>query len=248
MLLAILQARLSSQRLPNKVLAPILGRPLLLRAVERVARARSIDRLLIATSRDPADDPLVEMCREAGVDCYRGSLNDVLDRFYQAASQRGADEIVRLTGDNPLVDPDLIDEIVAYHRTGKFDYTSNSVERTFPYGLDVEVLPMSMLELAWRVASRPYDREHVTTYHRARPDELRLGHYKDSVDRSQCRWTVDEPADLELVRQIYAELYPQNPKFTRHDVHVLMARRPELAALNAHVGQLTGVTYSKHAA
>jgi len=248
MLLAILQARVNSQRLPQKVLAPILGEPLLLRAVERVRRAKTVDQLVIATSEDPADDPLEDMCRQNGVNCFRGSLDDVLDRFYQAAREWNADEVVRLTGDNPLLDPQLIDEIVNFYRSGRYDYASNSVDRTFPIGLDVEVLPFRMLEHAWRVCRHPYDREHVTTYHRARPDELKLGQYRDTVDRSQQRWTVDEPSDLEFVREVYGALYPSNPNFTRHDVHALLERRPELMRINANVAQKTGITYTRHVA
>jgi spore coat polysaccharide biosynthesis protein SpsF len=248
MLVAILQARVSSQRLPRKVMAPILGKPLLLWTIERVQRARTVDELVVATSSESADDELESLCKAAGVHCYRGSLNDVLDRFYQAAVRWKADEVVRLTGDNPLIDPQLIDDIVAFYRAGKYDYAGNAVERTFPRGLDTEVFPMSVLELAWRVARRPYDREHVTTYHRARPDEFRLGMYRDTVDRSHLRWTVDEPADLEFVRRVYAALYPANPRFSRHDVHALLESNPELAQINAGVEQLTGVTYSREAA
>ncbi len=247
MLVAILQARLNSRRLPGKVLLPIAGKPLLLHAVERVRRAKAVDHMIVATSQEASDDALAEFCHRHDVDCFRGSLNDVLDRFYQAGRSCHADDVMRLTGDNPMIDPDMLDDLVTFYRAGDYDYASNATVRTFPRGLDAEVLPWRMLEHAWRVAELPYDREHVTTWHRARPQQLAIGEFCDTVDRSDWRWTVDEPADLEFMERVFAALYDKNPQFTRHDVHALLERRPDLVAINAHVEQLTGLTKKRAA-
>jgi len=148
MILAILQARTSSSRLPGKVLKPILGKPMLLLQIERVRRARKIDKLVVATSNDPSDDGIEALCKQHGIDCFRGSLNDVLDRFYRAALTYNPEHIVRLTGDCPLIDPELVDSIIDMHLEGNYDYTSNAIQMTFPDGLDVEILTIKVLKEA----------------------------------------------------------------------------------------------------
>jgi len=164
MILAILQARVSSTRLPGKVLKPILGMPMLLRQIERVKQAKLIEQLLVATSDDKSDDPIEQLCRENDIACFRGSLDDVLDRFYQAAKPYQPDHIVRLTGDCPLIDPQLIDEVVVFCLSGDYDYVSNAFEPTYPDGLDVEVFRFPCLQQAWEEAELPSEREHVTLF------------------------------------------------------------------------------------
>ena len=232
MILAILQARVSSSRLPGKVLKPLLGEPMLLRQIERLKRARKLDRLLVATSTEVSDDALVTLCEERGIVCFRGSLDDVLDRFYQAARALGPDHVVRLTADCPLTDPVLIDEVIGYYLDGEFDYASNAIDATFPDGLDVEAFRFSCLEQAWREATLPSQREHVTTFIHQQPQRFRIGHYKAAIDLSHLRWTVDEPRDFELVSMIYESLYPANPDFSTQDVLDLLERRPELKDWN----------------
>lgn len=156
MILGILQARTSSRRLPGKVLKPILGRPMLERQIERLRRAQRMDKLVIATSTDASDDPIAALCQSLSVDCFRGPLDDVLDRFYQAARRYAPRAVVRLTGDCPLADPQVIDELIETHSRESYDYTANILPpRQIPDGLDVEVIAMSCLETAWREARLP---------------------------------------------------------------------------------------------
>jgi spore coat polysaccharide biosynthesis protein SpsF len=233
MILAILQARVSSSRLPGKVLMPLLGVPMLARQLERVRRATLIDRLMVATSTDRSDDPVARLCADAGADCYRGQLDDVLDRFYQAALPYRPDYIVRLTGDCPLADPALINEVIRFCLDSGCDHVSNGGDpTTFPDGLDVEVLRFSALEQAWREARLPSEREHVTPFIYNHPERFRLAQYKSPVDLSHLRWTVDEPADFELVRIIYETLYPRQPDFATDAILQLLEARPELATFN----------------
>lgn len=232
-MLAILQARCSSSRLPGKVLKPLLGEPMIARHIERLRRAKRIDRLLVATSAEVSDDPLAALCTKLNVDCFRGSLNDVLDRFYQAANAFPSEHLLRLTGDCPLADHDIIDACIDFHLAGDYDYTSNALQASFPDGLDVEVLRFRCLEEAWREAQLPSEREHVTSFIYHHPERYRIGHYRQARDLSWLRWTVDRPEDFQLVDAIYSALYPQNPAFSTADVLALLARHPELADINA---------------
>lgn len=233
MILGILQARTSSTRLPGKVLRPLLGEPMLARQIERLRRSRRLDRLVVATSDQPDDDPIARLCADLGIACRRGSLEDVLDRFHGAAQPYRPAHIVRLTGDCPLADPAVIDACIDFHLAGDFDYTTNALQPSFPDGLDVEVLRMRCLDEAWRRATLPSQREHVTPFLYTQPERYRIGHFRSEARLSHLRWTVDEPADFALVKAIYAELYPTDPAFTTADILALLARRPELATLNA---------------
>lgn len=232
MILAILQARVSSSRLPGKVLKPLLGEPMLLRQIERVRRVQKIDQLLVATSTEPSDDLIEEMCARHGVACFRGNLNDVLDRFYQAAQPVHPDYVVRLTADCPLADPEVIGKTISVCLEGGYDYVSNALEPTFPDGLDVEVFRFSCLEQAWREARLPSQREHVTPFIYSQPERFKIGQYKNATDLSFLRWTVDEQRDFELVSAIYEELYPKNPAFATQDILKMLDSRPELKDLN----------------
>lgn len=232
MILAILQARVTSSRLPGKVLKPLLGAPMLLRQIERLQKAQKIDRLLVATSNEPADDLIEKLCEEHGIGCYRGSLNDVLDRFYQAARAFKPEHVVRLTADCPLADPVLIDDVIGFYLDGGFDYASNAIEPTFPDGLDVEIFRFSCLERVWRDATLPSQREHVTPFIHQQPLRFKIGHFKSPNDLSHLRWTVDESKDFELVTMVYEALYPKNPDFSTQDILNLLNRRPELANWN----------------
>jgi glutamate-1-semialdehyde 2,1-aminomutase len=231
-ILVILQARVSSSRLPGKVLKSILGRPMLARQIERVLQSRRIDQLVIATSTDPSDDDLENLCWQMNVSCFRGSLNDVLDRFYQAAKKWQPQHVVRLTGDCPLIDPEIIDAAVDFYLAGGYDYAANAIQPTFPDGLDVEIFRFSILESAWKESILPSQREHVTPFIHQQPEQFRIGHYRNNVDLSHLRWTVDEPEDFDLVTRIYELLYPLNPEFRMLDVLALLRQRPELTAIN----------------
>ncbi|HKB12152.1 MAG TPA: glycosyltransferase family protein [Vicinamibacterales bacterium] len=240
--LAILQARVSSSRLRRKVLKPILGRPMLLHQIDRVRRTRTLDALVVATSTDPSDEAIEDLCATAAVDCFRGSLADVLDRFYQAALRYRPQHIVRLTGDCPLADPELIDRVVNVCIDEELDYSG--AEPSFPDGLDVEAIRFSALEAAWREATRPSDREHVTQFINRQRERFRVRGVANDVDLSHLRWTVDEPADFELVTRIYEALYPTNPAFTTRDILDLLARQPELATLNTGIMRNEGLAKS----
>lgn len=233
MILGIVQARATSKRLPGKVLRPILGQPMLLRQVERLRHARGLDALLIATSVEPSDDPIADLCKREGLTYFRGSLEDTLDRFYQAAKPRRPSQVVRLTGDCPLIDPALLDRLIRIHLEGQYDYSSNALERTFPDGLDAEIMRFDALERAWREAMLPSEREHVTPYLYKHPELFRIGQLKQERDLSALRWTVDEAPDFELVSRIYEALYPGNPTFGMQEILGFLEQRPELKLLNS---------------
>lgn len=231
--LCILQARMSSTRLPGKVLKPILGRPMLALQAERIRRAGNIDALVVATSTENSDEPIEALCRTMDLPCYRGSLSDVLDRYYQAAAAWHPRHVMRLTGDCPLTDPGMLEQLVELHLHEGNDYSSNVHERTYPVGLDAEVFRHELLVQAWAEARTPYEREHVTPYFYRTGPEFRRGALKDAVDRSALRWTVDYPEDFEFARRVYEELYPSHPAFAAGDIHALLARKPEIAQINA---------------
>lgn len=199
-----------------------------------------MDKLIVATSNQPDDRKLGALCRAFDVDCFFGSLDDVLDRYYQAAKPHNPEHVVRLTGDCPLTDPELIDQVIQFHLEGAYDYTSNTVEPTYPDGLDAEVIRFPCLEEAWREATLPSEREHVTPFIRKHPDRFKIGSVKGRDDLSHLRWTVDEPEDLELVTRIYEALYPQNPQFTTGDILQLLVRNPHLSEINSAFGRNEG--------
>lgn len=230
--IAVLQARTSSSRLPGKVLKPILGVPMLARQIERIRRSKRIDQLVIATSTDASDDALVALCDRLGVLCYRGSLVDVLDRCYHAVAPHQPTHVVRLTGDCPLIDPTVIDSVIAFAIRGDFDYATNAKPYTFPDGLDVEVVRFAALAVAWKEADLPSHREHVLPFIHRQPERFYLGYYRSPVNLSQHRWTIDEPDDLIFVRAIYEMLYPANPNFRMQDVLNVLAHHPELCRVN----------------
>lgn len=244
MILGVLQARVSSSRLPGKVLLPILGKPMILRQIERLLRSRRIDRLVLATSIDPSDDALATTAGAAGLLVHRGSLDDVLDRFMGAASSHQPDWIVRLTGDCPLADPELIDRVIDATIAASADYGSNTLEPTYPDGLDVEVVRYAALDQVWRAGGSPAEREHVTLGIHRHPERFRLIGVRCGRNLSQLRWTVDEARDFTFVESVYAALYPSNPSFSTEDILSLLDRHPELANLNAGIARNEGLARS----
>jgi spore coat polysaccharide biosynthesis protein SpsF len=232
MILGILQARVSSSRLPGKVLKPILGNPMLIRQIERIIQSRLINRLIIATSIDESDDAIEAICKNYSLEFFRGQLNDVLDRFYCVAKPLNPEHVVRLTGDCPLVDPELIDSVIDFHLRGDFDYSSNTIDPTYPDGLDVEVFRFSCLEKAWHEAKLPSQREHVTPFIKKQPNLFKIGSFKNDADLSHLRWTVDELPDFVLVEKIYQALYPGNRYFGTKDILDFIGKHPELCEIN----------------
>ncbi len=236
MILAILQARMSSSRLPGKVLMPLAGAPMIARQIERVCRATLIDRLVVATSEDPSDDPLAKAVRREAITVFRGSLEDVQGRFLGALDEndrsggRPADYVVRLTGDCPLADPEVIDATIRRVLDAGADYGSNTPpHRTYPKGLDVEVMTAAALRAAAARATTPEEHEHVTwTLHR-RPDLYRHAFLSQGPEEGDVRWTVDFPHDYAFVAEVYDALYPANHAFTSDDVRDLVRGREDLA-------------------
>lgn len=232
MVLAVLQARMSSTRLPGKVLAPVAGAPMILRQIERLRRARKLERIVVATSVRADDDPLVEALTAADVPVHRGDLDDVLGRFIGALDAFPANALVRLTADCPLADPEVIDATIARFEAAGADYASNVAEpRTFPKGLDVEVMTAAALRRAAAETADPYDREHVTPYLYRNPDRFRLASHAQAADEGEVRWTVDRPDDLEFVRAVYDGLYADDRDFTSDSIRAFVRGRPDLLML-----------------
>ncbi len=233
MILAVIQARFSSSRLPGKVMKDLLGEPMLFRQIERVLRSKMIGSIVVATSDDPSDDPIEVMCKEKGIAVFRGSLDDVLDRFYRASEPYSPDHVVRITGDCPLIDPAIIDMVTAKHLEEQNDYTSNTLVPTFPDGLDVEVMTFDALKVAWRSARLSSEREHVTPFIYKNQDNFKCANLaNESGDLSKMRWTVDEPEDFTFIHGVYSRLYPVNPDFSTEEVLRLIEDHPEFYALN----------------
>ena len=238
--IAIIQARMGSTRLPGKVLRLVLGQPMLGHIVHRVAAARGVDLVVVATSELPGDDPIRAYCAIAGIACFAGNERDVLDRFYQCATTHHADLIVRITADCPLADPTLIEAIIAYRAEGGYDHagiaTGAGAARLdggrYPDGLDAECFRMEVLAQAWREAVAPSDREHVTPFLWRQPERFKLGQLKSPIDYSHLRWTVDNEVDFNLIVALYTALHRENRIFTMHEVLDHLAAHPELQEVN----------------
>jgi spore coat polysaccharide biosynthesis protein SpsF len=237
--IAIVQARLSSTRLKGKVLKPILGRPLLWYVVSRLQRAAKVHKVLVATSIDASDDALAEWCAQEGIGCYRGNLDDVLERFASAADQELGNIIVRICGDCPLIDPAIVDKAIEEFCTplGVYDYMSNTLERTYPRGMDVEVFSIEALNIAAHKAQLQPEREHVTPYLYLHPERFRLGAFKQDIDQSHLRLTVDTERDLQLITLLLEELLPRNPHFDLQDIIECLQKHPDWQKINAEVQQ-----------
>jgi spore coat polysaccharide biosynthesis protein SpsF len=235
---AIVQARMGSTRLPGKVLQDLAGEPMLARVVNRTCRAKTLQEVVIATTTNMVDDVIVKLCEDRGWSWFRGSEEDVLDRYYHAAKKYQADFIVRITSDCPLIDPEVIDHVVQefLERQPEVDYASNTwPRRTLPRGLDTEVMRMDVLERAWREDRNPAWREHVTPYIYRNPDRFRIHNVVSPVDYSAMRWTVDTQEDLAFVRKIYD--YFGHDRFSWREVLKVLEEHPEWVEINRYVQQ-----------
>ena len=234
---AIIQARMGSTRLPSKVLEDLAGEPMLARVVNRTRRAKTLDTVVVATTTQPVDDAIVRLCEKQGWPFFRGSEEDVLDRYYQTAAAYEASVIVRVTSDCPLIDAEVIDKVVQrfFSLYPDIDYVSNGMQRTFPRGLDVEVMSFAALERAWQEDNNPAWREHVTPYIRRHPEKFKIRNVANDVDYSHMRWTVDTIEDLTFVRKIYDHF--QNDTFTWGEVLHLLEMHPKWLEINRHVQQ-----------
>lgn len=230
---AIVQARMGSTRLPGKVLADICGQPLIQRLIDRVKATPGIDHVVVATTIDLADDALANWCLEHSLPVYRGSVNDVLDRFWQCAQRYKAEFIVRVTADDPLKDPEIIRKALELCDSApEVDYASNTLQPSYPEGLDIEVVRYRALKRAANEAKLPSEREHVMPYIWKHPDRFVLRGFGMQPDLSHWRWTVDKPSDLELVRRIFAQ-FPDQPLVDHRAIIAWLNEHPELLAINS---------------
>lgn len=244
MIVAIIQARMGSTRLPGKALFPLGNTTVLGSTVRQVKSAKSIDRVIVATSRSADDDAIEAYCREIGVACFRGSLDDILDRYYQCAKSVGAATVVRITADCPLIDPAVIDLVIEEYKRGKWDYISNGLmESTYPDGMDTEVVSFEALEIAWKEARLPSDREHVMTYIWTHPDRFRIHEVKLREPLSDIRVTLDEPEDYEVLKQIVKNVRP----LSLTNIVQYLRAHPDVANVNKRFARNTGYLKSLEA-
>ncbi len=230
---------MSSTRLPGKVLKPVLGKPLLAYQVERLQRVEHADAVVLATTTNDADQVLVDFAQAHDLAWYRGSEEDVLSRYQGAAEEAGADVVIRITSDCPLIDPAVIDRVIATFAQSQpdCDYASNTLRRTYPRGMDCEVFSRKALDIAHAETIEPADREHVTPFIYRRSDRFALRNVEYVSDQSHHRWTVDTDQDFALVSRMLEHLYPERPKFTLEDCLDQLAKHPDWARINASVGQ-----------
>jgi spore coat polysaccharide biosynthesis protein SpsF len=242
-IVCIIQARMSSTRLPGKVLLPLAGREVLAHVLDRLAVCETIDDFFVATSDQPSDDVLAHWCDRHGVQVFRGSLDDVLDRYYQCALQSRADAVVRITADCPALDPTIVDEIVRGFKAGDFDLFYLAGE--FPDGLDCAVFSFSALERAWREATLKSEREHVGPYVVNHPEWFRLGNLEKFTGMAHHRWTLDEPRDLAFLQAVFERLQRTGGKpFLAGDILDLLNREPELLSANQGIVRNEGLIKS----
>lgn len=237
--IAIIQARMCSSRLPGKVLRKVLGKPLLEYQLERVKRSKLIDEIVVATTDQTIDNPIVFLCENMNISYFRGSETDVLERYYMAAIHAKADVVVRLTSDCPLIDPAQIDKIIESYFSWDhpLKYASNTLIRTFPRGMDTEVFSFQALKEAHNKAKLTSDREHVTKYIIKNTEKFKLLNISNDKDFSHHRWTVDTDVDFILIKKIIEALYPQLPEFTLEDTLQLLDKFPEWQSINNHIQQ-----------
>lgn len=247
-IVTIVQARMASTRLPGKVMLPLVGQPLLVRMVERVQAATLSGTVIVATSTKPEDDVLAELCHDKDLLCYRGDPEDLLDRHYRAGQALEATTVIKIPSDVPLIDPRIIDRVIAYYlaHEGTFDYVSNLHPASYPDGNDVEIMTMPALETAWREATRALEREHTTPYFWENPARFSVGNvsWETGLDYSMShRWTIDYPADYDFINAIYDALYAPGSHFSLEDILAYLDAHPEVATMNA---DLAGVNWYRN--
>ena len=237
--LIIVQARMGSSRLPGKVLKEVCGKTILEHLVVRLKRVKQIDKIVVATTIKEQDNQIVDLCIKINTPFYRGSEDDVLSRYYEAALKDRADLVVRVTSDCPLIDPYIIGSIVSFYinNQDKVDYVSNCLNRTYPRGMDVEVFSFSILKEAYEEATKGIEREHVTPFITSRPSRYRLHNIEHSTNLSHYRLTVDTPEDMELIRRIFETLHYKKSAFSLKDILLVMEDNPEWIDINSHIKQ-----------
>lgn len=235
----ISQARVGSSRLPGKVLKRVLDKPLLEFQIERLRRVKLADEVVIATTTKDVDQPIVDLCNRLSVPCFRGSEEDVLARFYGAAKNHRADVIVRVTSDCPIIDPQVLDQVIQYYidHQSQYDYVSNCLERSYPRGMDAEVFSFTVLAEAFQKATERPEREHVTSFIYRNPQFYRLANVAYVENQSRHRWTVDTVEDFELIKNMIEALYPLNPLFDLKDCLILINNHQEWYNINSYIEQ-----------
>lgn len=236
-IVVVVQARTSSSRLPDKIMLPLAGEPLLVRMMERVLASKSVTKVVVATSTEDEDDIVEELCEDYGYNCFRGSMENLLERHYMAGLEYKADVVVKIPSDCPLIDPEIIDKVVNFYKENKskYDFVSNLHPPTYPDGNDVEVIPMPILKITYENALMNMELEHTTPYIWERPDEFRIGNvvWETGLDYSMSyRFTIDYKEDYDFIKTVYDELYETNPLFTLNDILKLLEEKPEIKKMN----------------
>lgn len=235
---------MGSTRLPGKVLLPLNGRPVLEYVVRRAQAAARVDQVLVATSDLGGDEAIADWCRENGVPCVRGSSDDVLARFLTAVKSFPCENIVRITADCPLVDPGIIDSLLALHHQSDADYTSNEVPPTFPVGFDTEVIKTSVLQQVGEIASLKSHREHVTLYVREHTDEFKIVNLESAVAADGIRLTLDRPEDYEALKSLFKHFAPEETLFSFYQIMKIVKENPDILAVNSEIDRFEGVKKS----
>lgn len=241
--LIVVQARTGSRRLPGKIMMPLAGKPLLIRMIERISLIKTPAEIVVATTNEPDDDSVVKLCKENGINIFRGSTNDLLERHYKAGIQYDADIIVKIPSDCPLISSDVIDKVLDYYfeNEEKYDFVSNLHPASYPDGNDVEIMPMQILEQAFKEADKDFEREHTTPFIWERPERFRIGNVKmdGSVDLSKTfRFTIDHKEDYNFIRRVYDELHEKKSNFDLEDILDLLKEKPEIKKINEmHAGE-----------
>lgn len=253
-IVTVVQARTGSSRLPNKVMMSVCGEPLLIRMLERVRSAEFIGTLVVATSTNPEDDVIGELCERFGINCYRGHPTDLLDRHYQAGKYYDADAVVKIPSDCPLIDPRIIDRVIKEYIENNHDFVSNLHPASYPDGNDVEIMKFSVLEEAWLNAVKDYEREHTTPYIWENKEKYNLKNVSwctgDDFSSSH-RWTIDYEEDYIFIHSVYKELYYRKKNFSIYDILNLLNEKPYLNEINKkftgkywydnHINELTNI-------
>jgi spore coat polysaccharide biosynthesis protein SpsF len=236
---AIIEARMTSRRLPGKILLPVFGRPLLELLIERLKRAQSLEGIIVATTSNPTDDIVEQLTKRIGVGCFRGSEEDVLSRVLGAAEKYHVDVIVEITGDCPLIDPEIVEKLIGIYHTNNYDYVSNVLKTPYPAGMDTQIFSTAVLQKVAALTDDPVDHEHVSLYIYEHPEIFSL--YNVEIDLPEkyrnLRLTVDTQEDFELIQKIYELLYPKNPSFLLKDIMEFLDKREELLNINRHILQ-----------
>lgn len=239
----IIQARTGSSRLPNKVLLPLFEKTVLEHVLARVSEAKTISDIVVATTIDTNDIEIVRLCSNNNVRVFCGSQDDVLDRYYQVAKLLKPDNIVRITADCPLIDYQLLDEVVNEHIRGDYDYTSNDLEETYPDGLDVEVMKFAVLKESWVEAKMSSQREHITQYI-VTNNKYKKGSVNSDINYGDKRWTLDTKEDYLFIREVYNKLYKRKALFLMEDILELLECEPDIELINRHIGRNEGLKKS----